>query len=46
MEVKTSQTEYKTCKNCAHARKIDDIAYECEAEEYDIDTLSCFVPRE
>lgn len=34
------------CRNCAHAHKIDDIAYECDAEEYDINTPSCFIPKE
>lgn len=38
--------ERKECKNCAHAHKVDDIVYECDAEVYDIDTLSCFVPKE
>lgn len=33
------------CRDCAHAHKIDDITYECDAEEYDINTPSCFVPR-
>lgn len=34
-----------TCRNCAHAHKVDDIQYNCDAEEYDIDNLTCFVPR-
>lgn len=43
------------CRNCAHANKLDDIThankldditYECDADVYDIDTLSCFVPKE
>lgn len=34
------------CRNCVHAHKIDDITYECDAEVYDIDTLSCFIPKE
>lgn len=38
--------EHKTCKNCARAHKVDDIQYECDAEVYDIDTLSCFIPKE
>jgi hypothetical protein len=38
--------ENKTCKNCVHANKVDDITYECDAEVYDIDTLSCFIPKE
>ena len=33
------------CRNCAHAHKIDDITYECDAEVYDIDTPSCFIPK-
>lgn len=35
------------CRNCAHAHKIGDTEceWECDAEEYDIDTPSCFVPR-
>ena len=35
-----------TCRNCVHAHKVDDITYECDAEVYDIDTLSCFIPKE
>lgn len=38
--------EQKECRNCAHAHKIDDITYECDAEEYDIDTQSCFLLKE
>jgi hypothetical protein len=34
------------CRDCAHAHKIDDITYECDAEEYDIDTPSCFMLKE
>lgn len=34
------------CRDCAHAHKVDDITWECDAEEYDIDTPSCFVPKE
>lgn len=48
MEVKdTIETESieRTCHNCAHAHKIDDITYECDAEEYDIEKLTCFKPR-
>lgn len=33
------------CKNCAHAHKIEDMTYECDAEEYDIENLTCFKPR-
>ena len=38
--------ECKECKNCAHAHHIEDNVYECDAEVYDIDTLSCFIPKE
>ena len=41
-----SVIECRTCGKCAHAHKIGDKEYECDAEVYDIDTLSCFVPRE
>lgn len=34
------------CKNCAHAHKIGEHEWECDAQEYDIDNLTCFVPRE
>lgn len=36
----------RRCSACAHARRIDDITYECDAQKYDIDNLTCFVPRE
>ena len=35
-----------TCHNCAHAKHIEDNVYKCDAEVYDIDTLSCFVPKD
>lgn len=38
--------EWKDCKNCAHAHKIAEHEYECDAQEYDIDNLTCFVQRE
>lgn len=34
-----------TCKNCEHAHKVDEIQYDCDADVYDIDNLTCFVPR-
>lgn len=34
------------CSNCKHSHHIEDNVYECDAEEYDIDTHSCFVPKE
>lgn len=40
-----SEPEQIRCRNCKHAHKVDDITYECDAEEYDIDTHSCFVPK-
>ena len=33
------------CSNCVHAHKVDDITYECDAEVYDIDHKTCFIPR-
>ena len=42
--------EEKSCSMCIHSHKVEgdeyDKVYECDAEEYDIDTHSCFVPRE
>lgn len=38
-------TEQIKCSNCKHSHKVDDITYKCDAKEYDIDTLSCFVPK-
>ena len=35
----------RDCKECAHAHHIEDNVYECDAEEYDTETLTCFVPR-
>lgn len=37
------------CSNCIHAHKLDDEydkMYECDADEYDIENLTCFVPKE
>lgn len=36
----------RTCKNCAHARQLAPHEYACDAGDYDIDTLSCFQPRD
>lgn len=44
-----SKKDLHRCSNCIHAHKIDDEydkAYECDAEEYDIENLTCFVPKE
>lgn len=32
------------CSKCKFARRIDEITLVCDAEEYDVETLSCFVP--
>ena len=38
------------CANCIHSHKIEDAEhdkiYSCDAEVYDIDTLTCFVPAD
>ena len=36
----------RRCSNCKHSHKVDDITYECDAEEYDINEKTCFVPKE
>lgn len=42
--------EGRICSKCAHAHKVEgsdyDKTYECDAEEFDIETLSCFVPKD
>lgn len=38
----------RKCSKCTHAHKVDDEydkVYECDAEEYDIERLTCFVPK-
>ena len=38
----------RRCCNCIHAHKIDDEydkVYECDAEKYDVENLTCFVPK-
>ena len=35
----------RDCKDCAHAHHIEDNVYECDAEECDTETLTCFAPR-
>ena len=32
------------CTKCVHARKYGDHEWECNAEEYDLENFSCFVP--
>jgi hypothetical protein len=44
-EIAPRDLEQRACSKCMHSHKVDDITYECDAEEYDIDTHSCFVPR-
>lgn len=41
-----SKCEERKCSECNHAHRIDDITYECDAVEYDIDNKTCFVPKE
>lgn len=36
----------RRCSNCIHAHKVDDITYECDEVEYDINEKTCFVPKE
>lgn len=36
----------RTCKNCAHAHQLAPHEYACDTGDYDIDTLSCFQPRD
>lgn len=33
------------CKNCAHAHKVDDITYHCDANTYDLKGFCCFIPK-
>lgn len=33
------------CVACSHAKRIGDHAWECDAENYDIETFSCFSPK-
>lgn len=44
-----SKKDLPRCSKCIHAHKIDDECdnvYECDAEEYDLENLTCFVPKE
>ena len=37
------------CSNCIHAHKVEDEygkMYECDAEEFDTERLTCFMPKE
>jgi hypothetical protein len=36
----------KKCKECKHAHKTDEREYFCDAAEFDIECLDCYVPRE
>lgn len=43
------KTDERRCSSCIHAHKIDDEydkVYECDAEDYDIEHLTCFVAKE
>lgn len=42
---KAAQALARDCANCGHAAQIAEHEWDCQAEEYDIDTLSCFEPR-
>lgn len=35
----------KNCIDCSKAHAIEDGVFECEADKYDINTKSCFVPK-
>lgn len=41
----SSISEERSCSQCIHAHKVDDITYECDATEYDIDNMTCFVAK-
>lgn len=46
---KCIKRDERRCSGCIHAHKMDDEydkTYECDAEEYDIEHLTCFVPKE
>ena len=36
----------RDCTKCKHAKQVADHEWECDAELYDIRTLTCFVPRD
>lgn len=40
-----SKYEERKCSECIHAHRTDDITYECDAVEYDIDKKTCFVSK-
>ena len=35
----------RDCTKCAHAKKVADHEWECDAVLYDLRKLTCFVPR-
>lgn len=35
-----------SCVDCAHAHKVAEHEWECDAEQFDIKEKTCFVPRE
>ena len=40
------KSEERTCSNCIHANRVDEITLECDAEVYDVKHLTCFEARE
>ena len=45
MDMKEQSNECR-CSRCIHSKQVDDITYECNAEVYDIDNKTCFIPKE
>lgn len=38
--------EKKDCCECIHAHRIAEHEWECDAEVYDIDNKTCFIPKD
>ena len=40
------ENDFGDCTKCIHSTNTEPHVWECDAEEYDIDTKSCWKPKE
>ena len=44
-EIRDHEKDFGDCTKCIHSQQTEPHVWECDAEEYDIDTKSCWRPR-
>lgn len=44
-EIRDHEKDFGDCTKCIHSQQTEPHVWECDAEEYDIDTKSCWRPK-